>query len=110
MDTEYRMQKNIMRRVYALYVVRTLTSPVAKFGAFASVLLIIRALVSVRDVLANTLGVAHTPQLLIEYVGSSFFQTEFSVQLFFVILVLLFVSVLKDVAILLNPGNVLQRV
>ncbi len=91
-----------MWRVYALYVVRRLTSPTANLAVFAGAAFVIYWSVSLRDVVLNTLGAAQTPLLLVEYVASSFVKTEFSVQLFLVLVVVASVLVVRDAALLVT--------
>lgn len=56
MKTDYEIRKSIMRRVWVLYILRQVSSPALRAGAFLGSVLILAQLVSVSDVVANALG------------------------------------------------------
>lgn len=97
MDTNIRVRRNIMRRVFFWYTVRTVTSPLAKLGAFLAVSFVLGAAVSVRDVLLNAWGALASPLQFGRFVVDAFITTEFMVQAVVVVGLVVVVALLVDI-------------
>lgn len=61
MHTEQELRKKIMRRVYGIYIVRQLTSPLMRFAVLATVFFAIASSVSLPHVFQNALTVSSIP-------------------------------------------------
>lgn len=64
MKTDYEIRKNIMRRVWMMYILRQVTSPALRGGALLGALFVLTQVVSVRDIVANALGTSGVQGLM----------------------------------------------
>lgn len=97
METNIRIRRNIMRRVFFWYTIRTVTSPLAKLGAFLGVSFILGAAVSVRDVLLNAWGALASPLQFVRFIVDAFMTTEFVVQATVVVGLVIATALLVDI-------------
>jgi hypothetical protein len=97
METNIRIRRNIMRRVFFWYTVRTVTSPLAKLGAFFAVSFVLGAAVSVRDVLQNAWGALASPLQFGRFMVDAFVTTEFVVQVVVVVGFVVVLALLVDI-------------
>ncbi|TAK58408.1 hypothetical protein EPO14_03605 [Patescibacteria group bacterium] len=88
MDRDQELRKRIMRRVYGLYVVRQLTSPMVRFAALATVFFALASSVSLPHVVQNALNVEGISGL-INFVVVAIVGTTLVVQLCVLVAVLL---------------------
>ena len=92
-----RLKNNIMRRVYAVFILRKITSPFSlKLFMLSALLIASNFLVSVKNVLLNMPSWNRIGALYDFYVGA-FLQTELTVQIVLFGTGVLFVLLLKDV-------------
>lgn len=78
MHTDHELRGKIMRRIWAVYVLRKVTSPVLRLGLLGGALLILGQVISVKDVFENAI---HTSGLsgFARFLYSAFATTEGSV-------------------------------
>lgn len=105
MEQEQKLRKKIMRRVFAVYLARVTTTPVAKTAVLLATLGAIVSSVSLKDILANTAGAAHAPGSLAFYLADAFLSTEFLIQLFFMVSAVLAVVLIRDVCMACVSGS-----
>jgi len=105
MDREAQLRKKIMRRVMAVYFLRTLTSPLARVAVFIAALSTIAMTVSVKDIFANTVTAAHTPHSLALYFFDAFTSTEFIIQLFVIVSMALGIVLVRDLCTVCLSGQ-----
>ena len=92
-----RLKNNIMRRVYAVFILRKITSPFSlKLFMLSALLIASNFLVSVKNVLLNMPSWNRIDALYDFYAGA-FLQTELAVQIVLFGTGVLFVLLLKDV-------------
>ncbi len=79
MKTDLEIRKHVMRRVYAIYLLRQLSRPFIRVSALAIGALALMASVSVPDVLVNVSGVSDTVGFA-KFILAAFAGTEMLVQ------------------------------
>jgi hypothetical protein len=93
---EINMQREIMGRVRTIYYMRTVMRPLfVELGLFVAALLYIGFLVSIPNVIANTLsqGILHS----ISYLLSAFLHTRVLVQVMFAGTLILLILMVRDI-------------
>ncbi len=96
MHSEQFLKDKIMRRVHAWHLIRTLTSPVAKTAVLATTFTVIAASVSIKNVAINFANALQTPGSLVSFVVDAFVSTEFAVQLFASLALVLGAILIRD--------------
>ena len=96
METNIRIRRNIMRRVFFWYTVRTVTSPLAKLAAFLGVFYILGRAVSVRDVLVNAWSALASPLQFGRFVVDALVTTELIVQVVVAVGAVVTIALLVD--------------
>ncbi len=95
MQTEQELRSKIMRRVYGVYVLRQLTSPMARFIALAVLFFAVASSVSLPHVFANALHVSSIPGF-VNFWAVALASTTLVVQLCSVLVVAVIVWTLRD--------------
>lgn len=95
MKTDSQITKNIMRRVYGVYVLRQLSHPAVRIGALLALTLALRELIWVSSVVENISKKSDIVEFL-NYGFSAFIGTEFIVQLVVLAGVFIFAYSIKD--------------
>jgi len=96
MSEFFAIRRDVMRRVYVIFFLRTVVKPVVIKTAFASAgVFAVAALVSVHDVFKNMPSLAEFAAF-VKFVFYAFVNTQFSVQALSVVLVALGLWVVRD--------------
>jgi len=106
MEFETKVRNKVMRKVYALYIFRTLMKPRVRFIGLAVFAFIITASVSLKDIFANTLSAASSFERFFNYAADALVTTEVGVQVALLFLAVLAILALRDVCVFCITASV----
>lgn len=106
MHSEQFLKDKIMRRVRVQHTLRTVTSPLAKTAVLAATFTVVAASVSVKNVALNFVSALQTPGTLVSFVVDAFVSTEFVIQLFSAVGLVLGVVLFRDLCMACLTGRV----
>ena len=97
MKTVNKLKAKIMRRVYAIWVLRQIVKPfMVEALFFAAAVFWMAFYVSFGNVLANISPIAFSPTHLISFIASAFESTEFISKVLFSTAIILSILLIKD--------------
>jgi len=99
MQENTKLTKKIMRRVFALYVLRQALRPRTRYAGLGIIALIIVASVSLKDIAVNAFSAASSYERFFYYVADALVTTEVFVQVALLCFLVLSVLAIRDICL-----------